>query len=932
MSATDGDSCGEASPGTAVIDSVPELGRTLRLLLRRARGTTGRKLTCRELADQTGYSHSAINNWLEGRSLPSADRLGDLLIALHATDPEQRALGTARDQIEERHRASMRAAAPPGSGTEQSAVPRELPPDVGAFTGRAAELTELDRLLAVTGSPDGADEEPTAVVISAVAGAAGVGKTALAVRWAHKVRALFPDGQLYVNLRGYDPAQPMTATDALARFLRALGKNDQEIPQEEDERAACFRSLIAGRRMLLILDNAASAEQARPLLPGTRSVAVVVTSRDSLTGLIARDGARRLDLDLMPAADAVVLLRALIGDRVDADPDAAQMLARQCDYLPLALRVAAELVADRPAMPLAELVDELVDQAKRLDLLDAGGDVRSAVRSVFSWSVQRLPALAARTFRLLGLHPGPNFDPCAVAALTGITFGQARDVLGVLVRAHLVQPGPVRHSMHDLLRAYATELSNSQDPGPAQRALLTGLFDYYLAAAAAAMDTLVPAERGYRPRIPPPAALLPDLADPVTAQGWLDAELPTLVAVSSCTAAHGWPCHAVRLAATLPRYLDLGHNSEAIAIYTNALQAARGSRDLAGEAAALVSLGSVHKRQGRHQLAAGHHQEGLALFRELGDQLGEARSLGNLGNDYERQRRYSEAVRCYSQAFVLFREVGDQLGEARTLSNLGLVQGREGRYQEATRHHERALILFRELEDRLGEARTLGNLGDVCQRQGSCQEAGSYQQRALALFRELGDRNGEADSLTDLGIVRQRQGSYQEATAHHRHALMLFRELGDRTGEARTLSNLGDVCQRQGSCQEAISCHQQALALSRDVGDRYCEALALMGLGAVCQRQDRHVEAAANHQQARALFQQIGDRGGEAEALNGAGESLLALGQPGQAQTCHTAALALAQGTGDRHEEARALTGLSSVCLHAGGRGQGHRDLDQVPL
>src|SRR5215472_6158356 len=335
----------------------------------------------------------------------------------------------------------------PGGPVRSGLVPRQLPADVGAFTGRTVELAELDWLL-----PDAAAGPVTdavgPVVISAVSGTAGVGKTALAVRWAHRAAAHFPDGQLYVNLRGYDPDQPVSAGEALAGFLRALGVAGQDIPPGEAERAARYRSLVAGRRLLVVLDNAATVEQVRPLLPGSPSAMVVVTSRDSLAGLVARDGARRLDLGLLPAADAVALLRVLIGQRAEADPAAARMLADRCARLPLALRVAAELAVARPDTPLAELAAELADEGERLALLDAGGDPRGAVASVFSWSYRHLDPGAARMFRLLGLHPGPDWDRYAAAALGGTGVAEAGRLLNALARAHLIAPaGPGRYGL-----------------------------------------------------------------------------------------------------------------------------------------------------------------------------------------------------------------------------------------------------------------------------------------------------------------------------------------------------------------------------------------------------------------------------------------------------------------------------------------------------
>jgi hypothetical protein len=382
-----------------------------------------------------------------------------------------------------------------------------------------------------------------------------LGKTALAVHWAHRVSERFPDGQLYVNLRGYDPGQPMSAAEALAGFLRALGVPGQDIPVDVAERSARFRSLLAGKRMLVLLDNAGAVEQVRPLLPGTPTCAVLVTSRDSLAGLVARDGARRSDLDMLSQGEAVALLRALIGHRVDADPAAANELAARCARLPLALRVAAELAIARASASLAELASELAD-GRRLDLLDAAGDERTELRAVVSWSYRNLNVKAARAFRLIGLHPGPDVDPRAVAVLVGSTMEQASGLLDELARAHLVQPtGPGRYGMHDLLQEYARELGVNSDTVEERQAALSLLFDYYLSNAAAATDALYPAKRRWRlgvgRRRPGPSGA--QAFTPATAHAWLDAELADLIATIAHAAAHGWPGHAIDLATTLHR-------------------------------------------------------------------------------------------------------------------------------------------------------------------------------------------------------------------------------------------------------------------------------------------------------------------------------------------------------------------------------------------
>jgi DNA-binding SARP family transcriptional activator/Tfp pilus assembly protein PilF len=734
-------------------------------------------------------------------------------------------------------------------------VPRELPGMAAHFTGREGELAVLAGLLG-----RGGEQTPGTVVISAIGGTAGVGKTALAVHWAHQVADRFPDGQLYVNLRGYDPGQPVSATDALAGFLRALGVPGPDIPPEPDERAARYRSLLAGRRMLVVLDNAGSVEQVRLLLPGTPACVTVVTSRDSLAGLVARDGGVRLDLDLLPAADAVRLLRALIGQRADADPGAAEALAAQCCRLPLALRVAAELAAARPAIPLAGLVGELADQQRRLDLLDAGGDSRTAVRTVFSWSCRHLDPAAARMFRLLGLHPGLDLDRYAAAALTGATVKQAERVLGALTRAHLTQlTGPGRYSMHDLLRAYARDLAAGSDTEDEQQEALTRLFDHYLHTAAVAMDTLFPGERHRRPRIFPPATPAPPVTGSAVALAWLDAERATLVAVAVHTASRGWPGHATRLAATLFRYLDSGgHYPEAITIHSQARLAARHMGDPAAEAEALTSLGVLDLRQGCHPQAAAHLQQGLALFRETGNRSGEVRALGNLGILNLQLGRYGQATGHLQQALALFREIGDQSGEARALASLSRIDFQQGRYEQATGHIHRTLALFREAGDRTGEAHALSSLGEVDLRRGNCRQATGHLQQALALFRETGSRSGEARALTALGDAGLRQGRYEQAADYQRQSLAVCSDIGDRSGEVTALNGLGDVFLATGRSSDARIRYAAALSVTTQSGEKYEQARAHNGLAQAYHAAGDPGQARRHWQEALTLYISLG--------------------------------------------------------------------------
>jgi tetratricopeptide (TPR) repeat protein/transcriptional regulator with XRE-family HTH domain len=751
---------------------------------------------------------------------------------------------------------------PPGTGQDtaggqdpalSSPVPRQLPRMVRGFIGRAVELKALTEFLPGQETADGTG------VIAVIDGTAGVGKTALALRWAHEVAERFPDGQLFANLRGYDPDRPLPAADALAGLLLALGVPGRDIPSGTDERAALYRSLLAGRRMLVLLDNAGEAEQVRPLLPGTPTCLTVVTSRDALAGLVARDGAARMDLDLLPPADAAGLLRVLIGTRADADPDATETLAEQCSRLPLALRVAAELAAARPDVALADLVRELGDEQQRLDLLDAGGDPRSGVSAVFSWSYRRLDPAAARTFRLLGLHPGLDLDRYAVASLTGSSLEQAAHVLDLLARAHLIQPsGPGRQGLHDLLRGYARRLAAAEDTEEERRAALTRLFDFYLRAAHVAMDVAFPAERHQRPGLPSAAAPVPPLADAVAAGAWLDAERDTLIEVAAYTATRGWPGHTVRLAATLASYLDAGRYYEAIIIHGYASQAARHSGDSGGEAVALTNLGLAAGAQGRYQQAIEHNRRALALFRAVGDQAGEASALNGLGGVERQLGRYPQARDHLRRALALCQAAGDTHGEARALSSLGVIDRRQGRYQQATEHQQRALALFRHTGDRVREAETLFRLGVVDLHQGGSRQAAAHLRQALTLFHETGDRSGQAEALKVLGDVDLARGRYQRASEHHYQALALFREIGDLAGETDVLNGLGRVSLALGQLQQARSQHAAALSLASRIGEEHEQANAHHGLGHVYQATGDLSQARWHWQQALTLYTSLG--------------------------------------------------------------------------
>lgn len=697
-------------------------------------------------------------------------------------------------------------------------VPRELPPDTFGFTGRAEQLAELDRL------HDLSAEHPTAPAIVALSGTAGVGKTALAVHWAHRSQDRFPNGQLYLNLRGYDDDHPMRSTEALAALLRSLGMPGGEIPPDQDDRARMYRTLVADLRMLILLDNALNVDQIRDLLPGAPACFVLVTSRDSLGGLAVRHGGRLVEVPPLSQPEAQALLRAHIGDRAAEALPATAALANQCARLPLALRIAAQRAAARPAVTVAELVTELADEHHRLDLLDSG-ESHSSARAVFSWSYRQLPEDMARLFRLLGTQPGRDIDLYALAALAGTDLREARRQVSGLARAHLVnETARDRFAMHDLLRMYAKQQADDEDKPDVRDAALTRLFDYYLNATSNAMAKYAPYEE-YRPKLPAVTAVLPDIDSRESAVAWLDAERANLVAVGLYAAAHGWPSHTSRLSALLYRYLNIGaHWADAELLHRTAID----TRDADGNRPGLANYGTVLLRTGRLQESLEHHQRAAALLRQgEGSRRDEARVLANLGVLYSsRLGRQGEAMELQQRAIAIFREIGDTYLEAITLENLGLVHQRLGNYQESLELQQRALGLYQKLGDLVGEAGVRGNLGVTCSKLGRHAEALEHQQRALAMLRVIGDRQHEAETLNDIGTTLRLAGSPRQAIERHKQALARAAAIGDRYDQAEAHEGAAHAYQALGDVDTAREHWQAALELHTELGTPQVDRIA----------------------------------------------------------------------------------------------------------
>ncbi|GII56741.1 SARP family transcriptional regulator [Planotetraspora thailandica] len=653
--------------------------------------------------------------------------------------------------------------------------PAQLPADLAGFTGRRPELDQLDDLL-----PEGS-EQPPALVISAIGGMAGIGKTTLAVHWAHRVADRFPDGQLYVDLRGFHPsASVMTPAEAIRHFLDAFGVPAHSIPAGLDAQAALYRSLLAGRRVLVVLDNARDTEHVLPLLPGAPGCLAIVTSRGQLYGLVAGGGAHCVTVDLLTDQDAVEFLARRVGaDRVEREAHAAAEIVALCGRLPLALAIVGARAAMNPGFSLSAIAAELRESHGSLDAF-TGEPPFTDARRVFSPSYQALSPAAARLFRLLALHPGPDCSAAAAAALAGQRVGEVRPLLAELARAQLIlETTPGRFSFHELLRAYATEMGREEDSDQESGEAGRRLLDHYLHSVHAADRAL----GSHRERIAlqraAPHASPQRFADQRSAVGWLDAERAALLAAIKQDATHGSGAHAWQLAVGIELYLDRnGRWREQLAAQTAAATAAQRLGDLRGQAHAHRALGFVLGRLNRSDEAREHLLRALKLFGEIGDVCGQARALRYLAFLANRRGLHAEALEHYRLALELYRPAGPLSGEASVHNELGWTY-----------------ILLGEHEKALDECR-----------------------HALAIHQAIDDRNGEAAAWDSLGYAHHHLGQYGAALACFGHALDLYREIHDCYLEADTLAHIGDTHLASGSGGLAGLAWGQALQILEGIG------------------------------------------------------------------------------------------------------------------
>jgi transcriptional regulator with XRE-family HTH domain/tetratricopeptide (TPR) repeat protein len=715
-------------------------------------------LSQEDLATKAGVDAKTIHRIEAGESFPRPSTLRRLADALGLDGADR-----------ERFYATGAVTAPDGART--ALVPAQLPHDIPGFSSRAAELARLDDVL------DGSASTPIALI----SGTAGVGKTALAVHWAHRVRASFPDGQLFVNLQAFHPTgAALTAVDALRGFLEALAVPAARMPVDLAGREALYRSRLAGRRLLIVLDNAGDPDQVRPLLPGAPGCLVLVTSRDRLPGLVAAEGAHPVDLDLLPQADARELLAGRVGAaRVVAESTAAEEIVAACAGLPLALVVAAARAAVQPDLPLANLAAELRDARSGLDAF-ATGDPGTDLRAVLSWSDQTLNRSTAELFWLLGLHGGPEIDLASTASLAAGSIATVRPAMRELTRAHLLEErSPGRFTFHDLLRAYAVDQVRAHKPEADRRGALGRVLDHYLHAAHLAERLLYPQRD--------PIALAPagsgvtvlPMADADEAMAWFGTEHRALLWAVSAAHDAGLDLLAWQLAWCLTTFFDRqGHWHDWVTTQRLALASAVRLGDRPAQAFSHRNLGLALASLGRHDEADQSLRTALASYGELADDVGQAHTHNVLAGMHGKQGRHREALSEALLASDLFGARGQRAGQARTLNNVGWYHTLLGEFDEALASCRRALALHEEISDRYGAANTWDSLGLIHHQVDDHAQAVTSYETALTLWTQVGDRYGEADTRTRLADTHLATGDVAAARTALREALAVLEDLG----------------------------------------------------------------------------------------------------------------------------------------------------------
>jgi tetratricopeptide (TPR) repeat protein len=667
---------------------------------------------------------------------------------------------------------------------------RQLPRDTAHFTGRSRDLASLDALL--TGTPAAG---ATSVIVSAIAGMAGIGKTALAVHWAHRVRDRFPDGDLYVNLRGYGPGEPLSPVEGLGNFLRAMNVPLDRIPPDVETRAAMYRTLLSQQRVLILLDNAGSSDQVRPFLPSSPGCMVVITSRSMLPELVALEGADRIVLDALSEDEACALLGKILGpSRIAADAGATAGIVQNCACLPLALRIVAGHAAMHPGRPLDEFAQALADESRRLDVLSIGDDDVAAIRTVFSWSYRRLQPQLARVFRMLGLHAGPDISVEAAAALLNAAPSVARELVDRIAAVHLIELSAAgRYRFHDLMRNYASERAFAEETGASRGDAVERVVLWYLHAATLARRALVVGHPNRLFSLPDgfsiPPGPLPDFTSPKAALNWCDTELENLVAAVRQAVDYGRPDLACWLPVALQPYFQRRTPyGPWLDTHASGLAAAQAAHDLHAEGELHRGIGGAYYYRGQYDLSLAHQRKALDCYHKLGWE-GEI-VLVNLGSVCAALGLYDDSFDYLHQAVATCRQTGHRNTEAFALQSLGATCQRLDRFEESVVYCMDAINIFHETGDRFGLGIALGRLAYAYLRQEELAEAISFLRKAADNAREIDDYPTEAWATEVLGTAMYRTGQKDAAGETWQTALTLYLKMSDTEGIARVQAQL----------------------------------------------------------------------------------------------------------------------------------------------
>jgi tetratricopeptide (TPR) repeat protein len=889
----------------------PSLSRLRRL---------GGKITDRAGREIDALPEATLSYVLRGERQPRAGFVRAFVAACLRARGRDRADVTRL--VEQWHEAWLAATHPPSPALSQAGpaalIPRQLPPCPNGFVGRLSQQATLDAWLA------GLDAAGSTRILT-VEGVPGVGKTSLALCWAHRSSQHFADGQLYVNLRGFAAGPPWSPIQALTYFLRTLGVPDEQVPAGLEEATAMYRSLLAPRRILVVLDNAADSEQVRPLLPGGGGCAVLVTSRAHLGGLLAQDGARPLSLDVLEPAESTELLTAVLGaERVARSRSSMLALAELCGHLPLALRIAAARLATRPDSEIDSYLSQL-RTSDRLTSLSVPGDPQHAVAAAFDLSYGRLSDQARRMFRLVGLAPGPDIATGAAAALAGLAPASAHELLGELARAHLVEHHLTdRFTCHDLLRGYAAGRAVREEPEPERRVALRRLYDWYLDRANAVVNVLYPHSLRLSPppAAPPPAD--PGLGEPATALAWLDREQPNLVACVVDAAEHGEPRRAWLLSNAIRSYLWYrSFLADSLTVAVTGLSAVEQTGDERGQVLAELNLAQVHTRRMAYRAAAAHASRGVRLAERAGWREALAVGLRQLGGVWLESGRLDTAVTCFDRALAINRQLANTYGESDVLGLLAGTYRDLGRLVPAAAAAREALAITARTGSVAVEVNALLYLGDVSHKQGRYGPAIELLTRAVQQFKSLGSEGLAGVAQCWRARVHWDTGERMLARDLAREGLELAEASGHPGFHADALAVYATVCCGPDEPGRTAAELARAAEMARASGSRYVHAETLIELASTRLRTGERAVALREAQQARVMARRAGFRLLEAQAYTVLAEASLAAGDVSGSISYGQQALAIHREAGCRPGMRRVLALLDQAAPGGHQPGQG---------